>query len=309
MNALSSVSVIVPTHNRAATVARAVRSVLSQSYQELEVIVVDDGSTDETPEVVASFADPRLRYIVHATKRGGGAARNTGIDVASGEYIAFLDADDEWLPDKLEDQIAAIQRVDPSVAAIYTGFAVVDAAGRVAAVRLPRHRGSILSELWCANVVRTVSTVVVRRTALQRVGGFDPTLPSCQDWDLWLRLAKVHQFDFLPRVLVHYNAASAGRITTDTRAVVDGHVRIAEKYLQEAHDFPARDRARHLFALGRRLIQLGYALDAVRAKRMGRALLLRAIRTRPAALWMLLPSPSLIPGLLLESWGLGQPNE
>ena len=306
---MATVSVIIPTYNRAATVGRAVRSVLRQSFRDVEVIVVNDGSTDDTPEVIAGFADPRLRYVVHAMNRGGGAARNTGIDAAGGEYIAFLDADDEWLPKKLERQIAVMQHSDAAVAAIYTGFAVVATGGRVAAVRIPRHRGGILSQLWCANVVRTVSTVLVRRTALQHVGGFDPTLPSCQDWDLWLRLAKVYQFDFLPQVLVRYHAASAGRITEDARAVVDGHVRIAEKYLDEAQHIPARDRARHLFALGRRLILLGYALDAARAKKLGRAMLLRAIRTRPAAVWMLLPAPSLIHDLLLVSRGAEQPNE
>lgn len=306
---MKTVSVIIPTYNRAATVGRAVRSVLQQSFRDLEVIVVNDASTDDTPEIIAGFADPRLRYVVHAMNRGGGAARNTGIDVAAGEYIAFLDADDEWLPKKLERQVAVMQHRDAPVAAIYTGFAVVAAAGRVAAVRIPRHRGDILSQLWCGNVVRTVSTVLVRRTALQHVGGFDPTLPSCQDWDLWLRLAKVYQFDFLPQVLVRYHAASAGRITDDAQAVVDGHVRIAEKYLEEAQHIPARDRARHLFALGRRLILLGYALDAARAKKLGRAMLLRAIRTRPAAVWMLLPAPSLIHDLPLVSRGAERPNE
>lgn len=295
---MATVSVIIPTHNRAALVGRAVRSALHQSHRDLEVIVVDDGSTDDTPSVIAGFADTRVRYIVHTMNKGGGAARNSGIEAADGEYIAFLDSDDEWLPDKLERQIAAFQQSDAAVAAIYTGFAVIDAAGRVTAVRIPRHRGVILSELWCANIVRTVSTVVVRRAALRRVGGFDPTLPACQDWDLWLRLAHVYRFDFLPEVLVRYHASSFGRITHNAQAVVDGHVRIAEKYLQELDHIPERDRSRQLFTLGRRLILLG-GLDAGRARSLGRALLLQALRTRPGTVWMLFRYPAVIPRVLL----------
>jgi len=96
------ISVIIPSYNRANTIGRAIQSALSQSYQDFEIIVIDDGSTDHTEEVIRSFQDSRIRYIRHNRNRGGSAARNTGIHAARGEYIAFLDSDDEWLPQKLE---------------------------------------------------------------------------------------------------------------------------------------------------------------------------------------------------------------
>ena len=109
------VSVIIPTYNRAHLVGRAIRSVLNQTYQDFEIIVVDDGSTDNTEEVVKSFNDPRIRYIRHEKNRGGSAACNTGIRAARGEYIAFQDSDDEWLPEKLEKQMQVFENTPTGV--------------------------------------------------------------------------------------------------------------------------------------------------------------------------------------------------
>ena len=102
---LPKVSVVIPTHDRAHLVGRAIRSVLAQTFQDFEIIVVDDCSVDNTKEVVQSLADSRIRYLRHEINRGGSAARNTGIGAARGEWIAFLDSDDEWLPKKLEKQL------------------------------------------------------------------------------------------------------------------------------------------------------------------------------------------------------------
>ena len=112
MSSLSpKVSVVIPVFNRPAAVRRAIESVLAQTCQDFEIIVVDDGSTDETPAVVAGLADPRMTLIQHEGNRGGSAARNTGLRAASAEYVAFLDSDDEWLPRKLERQLEVFQPV------------------------------------------------------------------------------------------------------------------------------------------------------------------------------------------------------
>ena len=129
---MGGVSVIIPTYNRAACLKLALASVLNQTYQNFEIIVVDDASTDGTADVVRGFADARITYVRHDVNRGkvgaGAAARNSGIARAQGTYIAFLDDDDEWLPEKLARQVAVLDRGPRSVGAIYTGFVKIDQA-------------------------------------------------------------------------------------------------------------------------------------------------------------------------------------
>ncbi len=120
-----TVSVIIPTYNRAHLLGRAIESVLDQTYQDFEIIVVDDASADETEEVVKSFGDDRINHIRHQKNKGGSAARNTGIKAARGEFIAFLDSDDEWVPKKLEKEIDRLQTLSNEVGVVYSGFCCV----------------------------------------------------------------------------------------------------------------------------------------------------------------------------------------
>ena len=117
-----TVSIIIPTYNRSRLIARAVKNVLNQTYQDFELIIVDDGSTDGTREVVAGFSDERIRYVQHDKNRGEAAARNTGIKVARGEYIASHDSDDEWLHEKLAKQIRAFENCSPEIGVVYTAL-------------------------------------------------------------------------------------------------------------------------------------------------------------------------------------------
>ena len=114
-----TISVIIPTYNRAHLIGKAVKSVLSQTYQDFEIIVVDDGSTDNTEEIVKSFTDYKIYYICHKHNRGASAARNTGIKASRGEYIAFLDSHDEWLPEKLDKQIKTFNSESSEVGVVY----------------------------------------------------------------------------------------------------------------------------------------------------------------------------------------------
>ena len=116
---MAEVSVIIPTHNRAHMVRRAIESVLAQTWQDFEIVVISDGSKDSTDEVVASFVDNRIRLLKHERERGASAARNTGLQASSGGYIAFLDDDDEWLPDKLRVQLDAIRQSDSMTGLVY----------------------------------------------------------------------------------------------------------------------------------------------------------------------------------------------
>ena len=156
------VSVIIPTYNRAHLVGRAIRSVLNQTYQDFEIIVVDDGSTDNTEEVVKSFNDPRIRYIRHEENKGAAAARNTGIKAAKGKFIAFQDSDDEWLPKKLEKQMEAFDNASPKVGVVYTGFWSIE--GNVKRYSLNKEivhkEGDIHSQILQGNFIGTPAAVV-----------------------------------------------------------------------------------------------------------------------------------------------------
>jgi glycosyltransferase involved in cell wall biosynthesis len=183
------VTVVVPTHDRRGLVPRAIGCALRQRDVEVDVVVVDDGSTDGTPVVLAALEGPRVRVLRHDRPRGVAAARNTGIDAASGEWVAFLDDDDVWAPGKLRAQLDAIG-TDGECRWACTGTVVVDEDLRVrGADPTPRER-DVAAHLLCYNhVPGGGSGVVAHRDLLADAGGFDPALQTMADWDMWIRLA------------------------------------------------------------------------------------------------------------------------
>lgn len=205
------VSVIIPTYNRGGAVVRAVESVLSQTKADTEIVVVDDGSTDDTPERLSAFAG-RMRYIrvPSGNRRGVGFARNIGLEATSGEYVAFLDSDDEWLPLKLEKQLALLK--NPGVHVVYCSAYNVDISGNILSIQRARHRGRILKQLLTDNVVTgSASAVLLRRTCFEEELPFRADSAFSEDWDLWLRLAFHYVYDFAPDALVKV------RVTPDSR--------------------------------------------------------------------------------------------
>jgi len=274
-----TVSVIIPTYNRANLIGRAIQSVLNQTYKDFELIIVDDGSTDNTKEVIKEFQkkDKKINYIRHEKNKGGSAARNTGIKLARGAYIAFLDSDDEWLPEKLERQIKAFEESGSQVGVIYTEFAVVSTNGksmreRNKNLRYQGLRGSILEELLISNCVGTTSTVMVKRECFKEVGGFDEALWSCQDWDLWLRLAKVYQFKYIPSFLVNVYV-HGNQITTDVDAGAKGLERLLDKHYR----LFARDKK--LLSNRQRYLGSRYCQSGNLSR--GRYWFLKSLRTNP----------------------------
>jgi len=182
---MCSVSVIIPTHNRAHLVAEAIDSVLSQTFTDFELIVVDDGSIDNTEEVVRSFIDRRLKYLKQ-TNKGVSAARNTGIETAKGEFIAFLDDDDLFLPAKLSLQLARAAD-DPTAGLVYGKYlSAIRSEGSMKAAGVC-HPKLELRDLLLGPAFHW-STVLIRRTLLEQVGGFEENLGG-EDWELALRLA------------------------------------------------------------------------------------------------------------------------
>ncbi|MCA1790302.1 MAG: glycosyltransferase, partial [Thioalkalivibrio sp.] len=232
------VSVVVPTYRRSEFLERAVRSVFDQSLQTWELIVVDDnggGTTyrEQTSERVRPFlADPRVRYIPHATNQGGSAARNTGIREARADYVAFLDDDDEWLPDKLARQVEAFRQHDEDVALVCTSFFRIDESKGTCTISRPRLVEPLERELLMLNVIGPTSTVMCRRAALLAIDGFDDELPAMQDMDLFLRLALRYRLVLVDEPLVRYHTHEAGNIGKDLANATTARRIFAAKYKQ-----------------------------------------------------------------------------
>lgn len=198
-----SVTVIIPSYNRADLLARAVRGVLAQTMPDWELIVVDDGSTDHSAAVMAGFLnDPRIRWVPQPHV-GVSAARNRGAAQARGEFLAFLDQDDVWMPAKLERQ-RSLMRSDPAMVLSATWSEVVDPAGRPLSLFRPDAEG-IRDRLVETNVLQGgASSTMARRTAFESLGGFDPELQFSCDWDMWLRLAAIGRVGIVAQPLARY---------------------------------------------------------------------------------------------------------
>ncbi|MBL8014517.1 MAG: glycosyltransferase family 2 protein, partial [Candidatus Omnitrophica bacterium] len=175
MSGLSpKVSVIISTYNRAQYLGRAIQSVLSQSFEDFELIVVDDASKDTTKDVVAQFNDSRIRYIRHEENRGGPAARNTGIKNTSGVFLAFLDDDDQWCQEKLQKQVRKMESLSTRVGLVYAGSEIYnEQKKRIDCVNVPAYSGNVYKRLLLSTILGSVSSVLVRRECFTKVGMFD----------------------------------------------------------------------------------------------------------------------------------------
>lgn len=271
-----TVSVIIPTYNRAHLLGRAIRSVLAQTYQDFELIVVDDGSSDNTGEVVATFVDPRIHYLRHEENRGAAAARNTGIKASRGEYVAFLDSDCEWLPEKLEKQMEVFGKVSSRVGVVYTDLWSVNQDGHRKywhSSRVMPEDGIIYDHLIGSQLASiSMPSVVIKRECLAKVGLFDETFPRLIDRDLYIQLSKHFYFYHIAEPLLNHYGRGEG-ISSDDRSLVKAEKLILEKY----YDDIAKSRkslASHQYVIGNLLCQNG-EIDE------GRDYLLKAVRLYP----------------------------
>jgi glycosyltransferase involved in cell wall biosynthesis len=202
-----AVSVVLPTYNRAALLGRSIRSVLGQSYQDFELIVIDDGSTDETSAIVEGFGDRRIKYLPLPRNTGAGAARNVGIRAARGEFLAFQDSDDEWLPSKLSRQMSAFECGPGRLGMVYSDMQLILRDGTANYFAAP----SVLSDRLINPATRFyevhnlgIQSAVIKREYLDEAGHFNEDLPAFEDLEMFIRLSRLCDFQHLREPLVKY---------------------------------------------------------------------------------------------------------
>lgn len=196
------VSAVIPAFNRPQVTQRAIDSVSAQIYQPIELVIVDDGSNPPLEKELSLQSDSIKDITVahHDENRGANVARNTGIDFSNGEYIAFLDSDDEWAPEKIQRQIQRLEQKD-SQSVSYTGVKNLDEEGNLNSIRNPTEDGDLLSELLCGNIIGTFSSVMISSETIEKVGRPNPDMPCWQDWEWYLRLATEVEFDVIEEAL------------------------------------------------------------------------------------------------------------
>lgn len=265
------ISVVLPTFNREKYLPRAINSVLTQTYKNLELIIVDDGSTDNTEAIVKGYSDTRLRYYKQELNKGGSAARNVGIKLARGELISFQDSDDEWLPEKLEKQVRKFSEVGDHVGVICCGYEFIhDKTNEVVSKSIPVEKGNVHRIMLINNYTGPLA-VLMKATCFKKVGLFDETLPCCHDWDLWIRVSKYYKFDYVPDILA--KAYIHGKqLSTNLEVKIKGKEIILEKYREEFMKEPLFYR-RYLMGL--------YLQHAMIGDIKGRIHLINAIRLYP----------------------------
>jgi glycosyltransferase involved in cell wall biosynthesis len=204
MNHQPLVSVITATYNMANFIDVAINSVLNQTYKNIQYIIIDDGSTDNTAEIANKYRnDPRLEYH-YQKNQGQTIAKNNGIVLSKGEYICFLDADNMWKLDKLEKQISVFSKLPPKYKIVYTHQLYIDGNGNsIQTPNIKRYSGKISDKLLFENFV-TFNTAMIKRECFEDLGTFDEKLPRSIDYELWLRFSTHYEFYYLPEVTTYY---------------------------------------------------------------------------------------------------------
>lgn len=247
------ISVVIPVCGEKKYLSTALRSVSNQLFESYEVIIVDDGTDVDYDDVFDRF-DLDIQFARHKTNRGAGAARNTGIDESNGEYIAFLDVDDTWRPTKLIRQYEEFKRHDDDkLGLVYTGFEQHEVTGETYTYR-PSACGDVYLNELKRDQIHPTSTVMVRRACLEHVGGFDPELPSRQDYDLWIRITERYLVSYVNETLVEkYERANNISKSFDRR--IEGDHAVMEKVRERTRELGICPRLRilsyHHHVLGR----------------------------------------------------------
>jgi glycosyltransferase involved in cell wall biosynthesis len=223
------VSVIIPAYNRERTIAKAIQSVQSQTYDKWEAIVVDDGSTDATSKIVQRIAenDNRIRLIRHSENRGAQTARNTGIKAAKGTWISFLDSDDEWLPNSLRVRLE--KALTDKVAVVHSGGYILMNGKEPKPYRVTQTSGKVYNALL-ANENPMFQALLVSKRAIERIGYLDEKIVSFQEWDTYIRLAKFYKFAFVPEPTFVYDYRTQNAISRNDLRAACGYRHVVRKH-------------------------------------------------------------------------------
>lgn len=247
------VSVIIPTYNRSALLTRAVQSVLGQTYQNWELIIVDDASKDDTEKVVAAFGSPRIRYFKQDVNKGAQAARNTGIRMAKGEYIGFLDSDNEWYPQKLEKQLEVFGAASDKVGVVYSSHDEINTISHTRREMIYRQHGDIYKNLLTYPLIDYI-TPMVKRECFQKIGLLDEKVPAFHEWDTFIRLSRCYEFGLVPEKLAAYYVHKDS-ISGSFKRDVKGYFYVMNKHRQEIVKVcGSRVMARHWIRLASRFV-------------------------------------------------------
>lgn len=229
---MPKISVVIPAYNAELTIKETIQSVQQQTFSDFELIVINDGSTDRTLEILQSIKEPRLRIFSY--ENGGlPVARNRGISNATGEFIAFLDADDLWTPDKLELQLAALQQ-HPEAGVAYSWTYYIDEQGKslFPGIRI-FYEGNVHADLLLRNFLLNGSNPLIRKQAIESVGKFDPTLKSGEDWDFYLRLAASWLFVVVPSYQIFYRQSSSS-MSSKVNVMKEANLMVIERAFKAA---------------------------------------------------------------------------
>jgi len=241
------VSIITPTYNRADFLPVAIESVQAQSFPDWEMLIVDDGSTDNTAELVNRYSaqDSRIRYF-QQPNQGQSVARNHALGEARGEFICFLDSDNAWLPDKLEKQLAVFQQ-EPDVDIVYGDCITINEQGdEISRANMKRHSGRITLHLLKDNCV-SMNTTMIRRRCFDEMGGFDEGDRLAEDYELWLRFSTRFRFHYIPEYLAYYRVME-NQLSSDKQARFQANEAILTEF-----------RARFPGVLSRKAFDAGFA--------------------------------------------------
>jgi glycosyltransferase involved in cell wall biosynthesis len=298
---MPAVSVVIPAYNVQRFIRQALDSVLAQSYQDFEVLVIDDGSTDGTAEIAAEYGEP-VR-VLRQENAGPSAARNHGVREARGDFVAFLDADDLWRPEKLAEQMPLFDDAG-RVGLVYCRFQRMDAEGQPLPTEpWPTPTGEVYYRMLERSYV-PASTPVVRASCFERAGTFPEDMSWAEDWHLWIRIARHYQFACADQVLVEHRETEGG-LWSQTERAHQGVLEVLARTARETDDRRTKAICRRMTRRARR----NHAMDLLRGGqwRAGRAALLRALARWPwdpvalAALGLSV-APAFLRRRLVASW-------